>query len=72
MRTLPLFLLAASPALACGPGSGPPLENLLFLCLYLLLNPLTWVVLVVFVILAVLVTDASKGQLGSHSTHRPR
>ena len=72
MRTLPLFLLAASPALACGPGSGPLPRNLLFICLYLLFNPLTWVALVVLVILAAVVTDASKGLLGSGPRGRAR
>lgn len=72
MRTLPLFLLAASPTLACGPGSGPPLENLMFLALFLLFNPLTWVVLVVCVVMVALVNSASKEVLGSHSTRGPR
>ena len=72
MRTLPLFLLAASPALACGPGSGSLIENLPLLVVFLLLQPMTWLVLLGIVATVVLVSSASKAVLRSQSTQRPR
>lgn len=72
MRTLPLLLLAASPALACGPGSGPPLQTLLFLCLYFAMQPVTWLVLFGVLVVGVTIADASRNARGSQSTRTLR
>ena len=68
MRTLPLFLLAASPALACGGPRGTPLDDLILVGIVLLLNPLTWVVIVGFVVMMLTIAVGLSARTGSHST----
>ncbi len=70
--TLPLFLLAASPALACKPGSGSLIDNLPLLLVFLLLQPVTWVVLFGLLVVAVTIADASRNARGSQSTRTLR
>ncbi|MDP1918424.1 MAG: hypothetical protein Q8L14_19410 [Myxococcales bacterium] len=72
MRTLPLFLLAASPAFACGPGSGPPLENLLFIFIFFAMNPFTWLVLFGLFVVVLIIAEASRNARSAQSTRTLR
>lgn len=72
MRTLPLLLLAASPALACGPGSRSLLDNLPLLLFFVLLKPVSWLVLFGLLVVGSLIVDASRNARGSHSTRTLR